>query len=368
VHADEFLLDPNVVFLNHGSFGACPRPVFECYQTLQRELEREPIEFLDRRLPELLAEARAALAAYVGAGPDDLVFVPNATSAVNAAARSLELGADDEVLSTNLEYGANDLLFEHLPARYVRAHVPLPLPPDDELVDLLFQRASERTRVIFVSHVTSETAVILPVRAICERARSLGILTLIDGAHTPGHVPLDLEALGADGYAGNCHKWLGAPKGAGFLHVHADLQERVQPLITGWGFGPDGTYLTRHERQGTRDPSAYLSVPAAIEWQTANDSRAAGHALAVDAQRRLSELTGLAPLSDPERIGRMVSVHVPLSDPESVQRRLHDDYRIEVPIFARKSEPLLRASFGPYNDESDLESLLTALERVLSDS
>lgn len=364
----EFLLDPEVVFLNHGSFGACPRPVFERYQALQRELELQPVEFLDRGLPKHLAEARAALATYVGAAPDDLVFVPNATSAINAAARSLELGPGDEVLSTNLEYGANDLLFEHLPARYIRAEIPLPLPPDDDLVDLLFAHATERTRVVFVSHVTSETAVILPVRAICERARSLGILTLIDGAHAPGHLDLDLEQLGADVYAGTCHKWLCGPKGAGFLHVHALLQERVQPLITGWGFGSDSTFLTRHERQGTRDPSAYLSVPAAIEWQRAHDTRALGHALAVEAQRRLGDLTGLAPVADPDRIGRMVSVRVPVDDPDAVQRTLYSKYRVEVPVFARKSEPLLRASFAAYNDESDLDSLVTALERVLNAS
>jgi isopenicillin-N epimerase len=368
VRADGFLLDPDVVFLNHGSFGACPGPVFERYQAWQRELERQPVEFLGRRLPALLADARTALAAYIGARPEDLVFVPNATSAVNAAVRSLELGTADEVLSTNLEYGANDLLFSHLPARYVRAEIPLPLPSDDELVDLLFAEATERTRVLFVSHVTSETAVILPVRAICERARSLGILTLIDGAHAPGHVPLDVEEVDADVYAGNCHKWLCAPKGAGFLHVHAALQERIQPFVTGWGFGPDATFVTRHELQGTRDPSAYLTVPAALEWQAAHDTRAAGHALAIEAQRRLAELTGFAPISDPARIGRMVSVRVPVEDAEAAQARLLEEFRIEIPVFARKTEPLLRASFAPYNDESDLDSLVTAFERVLNES
>jgi isopenicillin-N epimerase len=368
VRADEFLLDPNVVFLNHGSFGACPRPVFKRYQEWQRELERQPVEFLGRRLRGLLADAREALAAFIGARPDDLVFVPNATSAVNAAIRSLELGADDEVLSTNLEYGANDLLFSHLPSRYVRAEIPLPLPPNDELVDLVFAEATERTRVLFVSHVTSETAVILPVRAICERARSLGILTLIDGAHVPGHVPLDIEELGADVYAGNCHKWLCAPKGAGFLHVHAALQERVRPFITGWGFEPESTFVTRHELQGTRDPSAYLTVPAALEWEAAHNTRAEGHALAVEAQQRLADLTGFAPISDPARIGRMVSVRVPVDDAEATQARLLDEFRIEIPVFARKTEPLLRASFAPYNDESDLDWLVTALERVLTES
>jgi isopenicillin-N epimerase len=368
VHADEFLLDPDVVFLNHGSFGACPRAVFARYQEWQRELERQPVEFLGRRLTERLADARAALAAFVAAQPGDLVFVPNATSAVNVAVRSLELTADDEVLSTNLEYGANDLLFAHLPSRYVRAEIPLPLPPDEELVDLLFERATERTRVVFVSHVTSETALILPVRAICERARSFGIVTVIDGAHAPGHVPLDLAQLDADVYAGNCHKWICAPKGAGFLHVHTVLQERIQPFITGWGFEPEATFVTRHELQGTRDPSAYLTVPTALEWQAAHDTRAAGHVLAVEAQRRLTELTGIAPLSDPDRIGRMVSVRVPVDDAEATQARLLEEFRIELPVFARKTEPLLRASFAPYNDESDLDSLVIALERVLNES
>ena len=364
----DFLLDPDVVFLNHGSFGACPRDVFERYQEWQRELERQPVEFLGRRLPELLEHARGKLAAYVGSDPDDLVFVPNATSAVNAAVRSLGLEAAEEVLATDLEYGANDLLFEHLPPRYVRATIPLPLPPDDELVELLFAHATRLTRVVFVSHLTSETAVILPVREICARARELGIVSIVDGAHVPGHVPLDLGQLGADVYAGNCHKWLCAPKGAGFLHVRRELQERIQPFVTGWGFARDPTFVTRHEHQGTRDPAAYLTVPDAIAWSQAHDTRAAGHALAVDAQRRLTELTRLPPLSDADRIGRMVSVHVPADDADKLQRSLYDEDRIEVPVFARKTAPLLRASFGPYNTASELDSLLAALERRFNDS
>ena len=203
---DEFLLDPDVVFLNHGSFGACPRPVFERYQAWQRELEREPVDFIARRLPELLAEARAALAAYVGAAPGDLTFVQNATTGVNIAARSLDLRPGDEILATGLEYGACDLawkwLCERTGARYVRAGVPLPA---SDVLDRLFALQSERTRVVFVSHVTSETALRLPVEEIVARARAEGFVTIVDGAHAPGHEPLDLEALGADFYAGNCH-------------------------------------------------------------------------------------------------------------------------------------------------------------------
>jgi isopenicillin-N epimerase len=191
-----FLIDPDVTFLNHGAFGACPRPVFEVYQRWQRELEREPVEFLQRRLPDLLAEARAALGAYVGAKPDDLTFVPNASTAVNTAARALDLQPDDEVLATDLEYGAMNFTWLETKARYSTV-------PWDEL----FERVTERTRVLYVSHITSGTALLLPVEELVARGRELGLITIVDGAHAPGHVPLAVEAIGADFYAGNCHKW-----------------------------------------------------------------------------------------------------------------------------------------------------------------
>src|SRR5690242_929450 len=213
-----FLLDPEVVYLNHGSFGACPRVVFERYQEWQRELEREPVQFIKSRLPALLAEARAELGAFVGAPADDLTFVPNATTGVNMAARALDLRPGDEVLATNLEYGACDLTWEHVcgraGARYVRAPVAR-----------LFDHLSERTRAVFVSHVTSETALLLPVQEIVARARAEGLTTVVDGAHAVAQVDLDLPALGADFYAGTCHKWLCAPKGSGFLYVRPEWQE-----------------------------------------------------------------------------------------------------------------------------------------------
>jgi isopenicillin-N epimerase len=368
----EFLLDPDVVFLNHGSFGACPRPVFERYQAWQLELERQPVEFLGRRLEGLLAEARARLAAYLGARPDDLVFVPNATSAVNVAARALRLQAGDEVLATDLEYGACDLVWEHVcgraGARYVRAPIRLPLPAASPVVEQLFAHVSERTRAVFFSHVTSATALILPVAEIVRRARLRGLVTIVDGAHAPGHVPLDLDALGADYYAGTCHKWLCAPKGAGFLHARRELQDTVEALVVSWGFGPDGTFLSRNENQGTRDPAAYLSVPAAIDWQEEHGwdaVRERCHGLAVRAQAKVAEIAGTAPLSPPCLFGQMVSVPVPTSEPEELQRRLLHEHRIEVPVHARTIVPLLRVSFQGYNDEGDLERLVGALRQLL---
>jgi isopenicillin-N epimerase len=207
---EEFLLDPSVTFLNHGSFGATPRAVFETYQEWQLELERQPVLFLARRLDGLLAEARAALRAYVGADPDDLVFVPNATAAVNVAAWPLALEPGDEVLSTDLEYGALDLTWEHVcrdfGARYVRTPIRLPIASPEEIIEAVWAGVGPRTRALFLSHHTSTTAMTLPVDVLCRRARAAGIRTIVDGAHVPGHLPLNLRELDADYYAGNCHK------------------------------------------------------------------------------------------------------------------------------------------------------------------
>ena len=284
----EFLLDPEVTFLNHGSFGACPRAVLERYQEWQLELERQPVLFLARRIDGLLEEARTALGAYVGADPDDLVFLPNATSGVSVAAWPLGLQPGDQVLSTNLEYGALDLLWEHVcgdfGARYVRTPIPLPLASEDEFVETVWAGVTPRTRVLFLSHHTSSTALSLPVAELCRRARERGIRTVVDGAHVPGHFPLDLRELDVDFYAGNCHKWLCAPKGAGFLYVRRELQRDIHPLVISWGYkGDDPTFSQRHEEQGTRDPAAYLTVPFAIEWQRDHhwdDVRARCHGLA----------------------------------------------------------------------------------------
>jgi isopenicillin-N epimerase len=371
---DEFLLDPDVVFLNHGSFGACPRPVFETYQRWQLELERRPVEFLGRRLEGLLAEARARLAAYVGARADDLVFVPNATSALTVVARSLPLEPGDEILATDHEYGACDLLWRHVcnraGASYVKAPVPLPVTTREEIVEAVSSRLTPRTRALFVSQVTSPTALVLPVAELCSRARAAGVLAVVDGAHGPGQLPLDLDSLGADVYAGNCHKWLCAPKGSGFLWARPEAQEWLEALVVGWGFGDDATFLTRNERQGTRDPAAFLTVPTAIEWQEANgwdEARARCRALARLARDRLAELTGTPPLAPDGLLAQMTSALLPPCDGKQLQRRLYDEHRVEVPVYEWNGQALLRASFQGYNGEDDLERLLAALARLLPD-
>jgi isopenicillin-N epimerase len=347
-----FLLDPSVTYLNHGSFGACPRPVFETYQRLQLELEREPVEFIVRRLPDLLAEARAALGAYAGAAADDLTFVPNAGTGVNVAARAIGLRAGDEVLTTDLEYGACnyawDWVCERAGARYVRV-------PYDEL----FEHVNERTRVVYASHITSETGLLLPVGEIVARGRELGLVTVVDGAHAPAHVPLDLDALGADFYAGNCHKWLCAPKGAGFLHVRRAWQERVDGPIVSWGYGEDASFLTRTEEQGTRDPAAYLSVPAAIEFVREHDDPARCIELCREARRELNDLLGAEPIAPESMVLRMASVRV--QDGYALQRALFDEHRIEIPAMR---DDLLRLSVAMYTTREDVERLLEAIPRA----
>jgi len=366
---DRFLLDPDVVFLNHGSFGACPRPVFERYQAWQLELEREPVHFILRRLPELLAEARATLAAYVGAAPDDLTFVPNATTGVNMAARSLGLRPGDEVLATGLEYGACDRAWEAIcaqaGARYVRAAMPLPV---GDVVEALFARQTDKTRIVYASHITSETGVLLPIEEIVNRARDAGLISIVDGAHAPGHVPLDLEGLGADFYSGNCHKWLCAPKGAGFLHVRPEHQARVEGPIVSWGHLEPSTFISRTQEQGTRDAAAYLTVPYAIAFQrehVGDDLRARFIESCRDARRELCAVLGTEPIAPAEMVLQMASVRLPDGTGETLERRLWEEHCIEIPVM-RPQKDLLRISIAAYTTREDVDRLLDALPRALA--
>lgn len=383
---DEFLLDPEVVFLNHGSFGACPRAVFERYQRWQLELERQPVEFLGRRSHALLATARAALADYLHANVDELVFVPNATTAVNAIARSLRLLPGDEVLGTDHEYGACDHVWQHVCAKagatYVRRELPLPLGSPAEVADHLWAGVTDKTRVLFLSHLTSTTAVRLPVEELCRRARAAGILTLIDGAHAPGQIPLALEAIDADAYVGNCHKWMCAPKGAAFMKLKRSLHEVVDATVISWGYGDvtghvafeayvgDSPLLRRHQWQGTRDLAAYLAVPAAIEWQHAHDwdgVRARCHEMAVEFRDRMDRRTGLSPICAPEQLGQMAAIAWPahVMGPEALKDHLWDRHRIEVPITTHAGQVFVRISVQGYNTPADLDALYAALDSLL---
>jgi len=376
-----FLLDPEVLFLNHGSFGATPRPVFEAYQAWQRRLERQPVQFIVTDLPRYFETARQLLGNYLNADKNDLVYVPNATFGLNIVARSLPLQEGDEVLTTNHEYGACDRVWRFVSQKkgfhYRQQPIALPVTSPEEIVEQLWQGVTPQTSVIFISHITSSTALCFPVAQICKLARAAGILTVIDGAHAPGQVPLDLKAIDADFYCGNAHKWLCGPKGSGFLYTRPDRQHLVEPLVVSWGWGEErmlsygSDYLDYLQWVGTNDPAAYLAVPAAIEFQQAHNwtaIRQTCHRLVQQAMHRICELTGLAPLY-PDHAGfyhQMATIPLPpIADLLALKQRLYEEYRVEIPLLEWHGCPYIRISIQAYNTQKDVDALLDALTILL---
>lgn len=380
----EFMLEPGVVYLNHGSFGACPRPVFDASQEWQRKLEANPVWFF-RHVRDYLASSRARLAQYLNVKAEDVVYFQNPTTAFNAVCHSmsvsagpLALGSGDEILGTDHEYGAMERTWRHLcrqtGARYVHRPISLPVTSCEDVVETYWAGVTERTKVVFLSHVTSPTALIFPIAEICRRARAAGILSVIDGAHAPGNIPLDLTALGADVYVAACHKWMCAPKGAAFLYVCPELQPWIEPLIVSFGWNDQlpghAKFVDFCEVQGTREPAAYLAVPAAIDFMENHnwlDVRKRCHALASETRERLNALTGLTsicPDSD-EWFGQFMSARLPDVDTTILNNRLQDEYNIVVPTFRWNDQPLVRVSFQAYNDESDADALISALAHLL---
>jgi isopenicillin-N epimerase len=343
----DYLLDSGVAHLNHGSYGACPVSVVEAYEGWQRELERNPTELLSRRLEALLDTVRAELAAVVGAEVETLALAQNATSALNAVIRSLPLAPGDEILTTRHEYGALDRTWDFVGATVVRVE-------PGEFAGAI----GPRTRAVFLSHITSPTALVLPVEEVCAAAREARVLSIVDGAHVPGHLPLDLRALGADVYAGNCHKWLAAPKGTGFLHVRPEEQSWLKPLVVSWGWEEGASFSRRHTWQATRDPSAYLALPAAIAaWRRFD--LAAQEALA-DRGVELLRRIGLRPLAGvPAPLMRALELDE--DEPARLQERLFAEHGVEVVVREWEGRSLLRFSVGPYVSEPDLERLCAGL-------
>jgi len=341
------------------------------------------VQFLATDIIGHLAEARAALGGYLNAAADDLVFVPNATFGVNVVARSLRLGPGDEVLTTDHEYGACERAWRYLGRErgfdIVVAPVDLPLTTPEAIVEQVWAAVSPRTRVIFLSHITSPTAVRLPIEVICARARRAGILTVIDGAHAPGQIPLDLAAVAADFYTGNAHKWLCAPKGAAFLHARPEVQALIEPLVIGWGWEADpalsfGSRLLDYTQWlGTSDLSAYLAVPAAIDFQAAHDwpaVRERCHALAAQSIGRIEALTGLPslyPAGDDFFYRQMAAAELPpIADLPGFKRRLYDKYRVEIPCVQWGERQFIRVSLQGYNDAGDVDALIDALADELT--
>lgn len=375
-----FLLDPDIHFLNHGSFGATPKPVFEAYQDWQQRLERQPVLFLGRELDSLLLDSRRVLAKYLNASAEDLAYIPNATHGVNIIAHSLHLKSGDEILTTDHEYGACDYTWEFLcakaGAKYAHQSIAVPVHTEEEIVERFWQGVTERTKVIYLSHITSPTALKLPVERICALARQAGILSIVDAAHSPGQIPVDLGQLDADFVFGNCHKWMLSPKGAAFLYAKRDVQHLVEPLIVSWGYGatPETTtgsrYIDLLQWTGTKDPAAALTVPAAIQFMQDHDwehVRCACHELLGQTLERICDITGLPPLYelDSNFYSQMGIVPLPLSNLPLLKQRLYDEYKVEAPLVEWNGRHLLRISIQAYNDPSDADALVAALQALL---
>ena len=388
--AAHWALDPGVTYLNHGSFGACPRAVLELQAELRRRLEREPFRFLARELEGLLDQAREEVARFVGADEADLAFMPNATTGVNTALRAERLGPGDEVLTTDHAYNACRTALEHLAAttgaRVVTVPVPFPIPHEARVVERVLAGVTPRTRLALLDHVTSATALVFPIARLVSELRAAGVETIVDGAHAPGAVPLDLARIGAAYYAGNAHKWLCAPKGAAFLHVRRDRHEGLHPLTISHGYDAVRPGRSRFRLEfdwtGTCDPTAWLSIPEAIRFLGGlhpggiAELMARNRELALAARGLLLEALGVEPPCPPSMIGSMASVPLPAAAPGSPVARLDHDavmdlfyerYGIETWLYPWPCAggKLIRVAAQAYNDEEQFLRLALATRELL---
>lgn len=389
--ARHWCLDPTVIFLNHGSYGACPRVVLEAQQALRDQIERDPMQFFKRDLEPLLDEALKELAAFVGAAPEQLAFVPNTTTGVNAVLRSRTLNPGDELLTTTHAYNAcrNALEFvaRRAGAQVVRSEIPFPIQSSEQVVEPILQAITPRTRLVLLDHVTSSTGLIFPLQRLIGELSARGIDSLVDGAHAPGMLEVDLQALQPTYYVANCHKWLCAPKGAAFLYVSPDRQSQVHPLAISHGANSPRTDRSRFRLEfdwtGTDDPSAYLSVPAAIRcvgsllpgsWPAVRERN---RSLVLEARRLLCRALGLQLPCPDEMIGSLAAIPLPGGSADvpgeawgrdPLQEALYARFRIEVPVSAWPESPrrLLRVSAHLYNDVTQYASLAEALKVLLA--
>ena len=373
----QFLIDPNITFLNFGSFGACPKPIFEDYQKWQLELEREPVQFITVNGLTYLQRSREVLATFLNCNADDLVYVTNPSYAVNLIAKSLPLNKGDEVLTTNLEYGACDKIWDYYTeskgAKYIKQNISLPLTTKEKFIEELFKGLTKNTKVLFISHITSSTGLIFPVKEICDIAKQKGLITFVDGAHAPAHVELDLANLQADIYTGACHKWMMTPKGCSFLYVKKEYQNLFDPLVISWGYKSaypsQSSFIDYHQMQGTRDFSAFLTVPKAIQFMKENDwtnvSAQCKQIVLSNAQRfcDLLQSQPLAPLTT-EFIGQLFSIPIQCYEPEKLQRHLFEHYKIEIPVMRHGDKVYLRYSINACNTQNDLDVLYDALINI----
>lgn len=372
-----FLLRPDITFLNFGSFGACVKPVFERYQEYQLELEQEPVQFITVKGPAYLQRSREALGTFLNCAHDDLVYVTNPSYAVNIVAKSLAFQPGDEILTTNIEYGACDKAWEYYCARsgavYKKQPIRFPVADKEDFIRQFFAGVTPKTKLVFISHLTSSTGLRLPVEEICSLAKEKGLITFVDGAHGPGQVPVNLSELKADMYTGACHKWMLTPKGSSFLYVKKELQHLLDPLIVSWGynalFPSESRFLDYHQMQGTRDFSAFLTIPDALKFMADHNWESVAaecRTLVQENAPALCELLGSKPLApvNNDFIAQLYSAEIKTKEPEKLKAHLYDEYKIEIPVMRQGNLVYLRYSINAFNRQADLDTLFDALRSI----
>lgn len=374
-----FQLDNSITFLNHGSFGSCPKPIFEEFIRFQKELETEPVNFIVVKQSEYLKKAKKELAKFIHCSENDFFFIPNPTVAINTIMRSLNLQSGDEILATNHEYGAMDRTWNFFckktGAKYIRQNITLPVQSKEQLLEEFWKGYNDNTKVIFLNHFSSATALIFPVKEICDKARDLGLITIIDGAHVPGHIDLNISELNPDYYTGTLHKWMLAPKGSSFLYVKEEFQKDLDPLVVSWGYESltpsDSQFLDYHEYQGTNDIAQYLCTPTVIKFLEENNwkevSKKCKQIVFENYQRfcDLLDTQPICPITD-EFLGQMASVPVKTDKPVELKALLYDKNKIQVPVMPLNGNFYIRYSINGYNSQEDLDKLYKALEEIIA--
>ena len=377
-----FLLDPEITFLNHGSYGACPKPVFKSYQKYQMELEMHPVDgYVDLKEAICTKFERDNQLNYK---PSQIVVSTGAKQSIANLCMVL-LNPGDEVLSTNLEYGSCDRMWtydsEQKDYKYIQADITLPIENKEEFLNEFWSSANEQTKYIFISQITSSTGMILPIPDIVIEAKKRGIKTIIDGAHVPAHIPLDIKELDPDYYTGALHKWLCCPKGISFLYVKKEYQEGIQPMVKSWGWGEEyekfkssiqlhspSRFINVFQWQGTTDMSAFFTVPEAIQFQNEYDwktVRSRCFDMVIEARNRITDITKLPKICPDSWLGHMATILFPIEDTASFKKTLYNDYQIEIPVMSHKDNTAFRISVQGYNSEADIDHLINSLEELI---
>ena len=369
-----FMLDPKITYLNHGSFGACPTPIFNELIKWQKKLELEPTKHLAFDVYEYLEQSRISLSNYIDCNKDDIIFSPNPSTALNTVIKSLDLKKNDEILTTNHEYGALDKTWKFIckktGAKYIQTDIPLPFLSEEDFIERLEAKITSKTKIIFASHITSSTAIIFPAKKISALAKKHNLFCIIDGAHAPAFIDLSIKQINCDVYVGACHKWMCSPKGVSFLYVKKNHQNKIDPLVVSWGYDSDfpskSKFLDYHQWQGTKDMSAYLTIPYTIKFLKENNwnkIREKCNKINIWARNEINNLLDKENICDDKFLGQMSSIYMDIEANPKNNIEFYKKYNIQVPFILWNNKSFFRISIQVYNTKEDIHKLLYALKK-----